>query len=71
LFFWKTTENGSENKMRNFKENSTKTCCLPSQWAMLGTTDSINGNCVLVSQLEFTAPMGGVAHRYTIIKWKY
>jgi len=44
IYFWKTTERGSENKVINFKENGRMMYCLPSQWAMLGTTDSINEN---------------------------
>jgi hypothetical protein len=57
-------------KMRNFKDNSRKIYCLPSQWAMLGTADSIHENRILISPLEFTTSMGGVAHRYARINMK-
>ena len=44
IYFWKTTEHGGEKKMRIFKENSRMIYCLPNQWTMPGTTDSINEN---------------------------
>jgi len=43
-FIFGKPQNMEVKKKENFEENGRMIYCLPSQWAMLGTTDSINEN---------------------------